>query len=59
MEQILELQVRTIYGTDRIYPMNTLATKVAELIGRKTLNKEDVAKLKEIGFQIKWTPVTL
>ena len=59
MDTILEVQVRTVYGTDRIYPINEQARKVAELVGRKTLTKDDLAKLKDLGFQIKWTPITL
>lgn len=54
MESLLELQVRSVYGTERIYPINEQARKIAALLGRKTLNKEDVARLQDIGFKVSW-----
>lgn len=57
MDTILELQVKVIYGTERIYPMNETAKKLASLLQRKTLTKDDVNKLKEIGFSVKWVPI--
>lgn len=59
MNATLELQVKLIYGTERIYPINETARKMADLLGRKTLTKEDIAKLKDMGFQMVWVPITL
>lgn len=55
----LELQVKSAYGVERIYPINEIAKKLAELLNRKTFTKEDLAKLKDIGFTVKWVPVSL
>lgn len=56
---LLELQAKSIYGTERIYPMNELAKKITTLLQRKTLTKDEVTLLKEIGFTVKWMPVVV
>lgn len=56
---ILELQVKQVYGQDRIYPMNETARKVTDLLKRKTLTKDEIDILKAIGFTLKWVPVSL
>jgi hypothetical protein len=55
----IEVQVRSVYGRNRIYPMNATATKFTELLKRKTFEKEDLAILKDMGFAIKWMPFTV
>lgn len=55
----LELQVKSVYGVDRIYPVNDKAKKIVELVGRKTLTSADVKLLKDVGFTIKWTPISI
>lgn len=59
MDFTLEMQVRSVYGTERIYPMNDKARQLADLLGRKTFTKDDLAKLKAIGFHVKWVPISL
>lgn len=59
MDQVVEVQVKSVYGTERIYPINDKAHKLANLLGRKTFNKADIDKLKSIGFTIKWIPIKL
>lgn len=56
---ILELQIRIVYGTERIYPVNDKAKKIAQLLNRKTLTRDDIPILKEIGFELKWVAVEL
>lgn len=56
---ILKLQVKLVYGVERIYPMCETANKVVALIGRKTLNRDDLLKLKDIGFKFEWVPVSI
>lgn len=59
MDHQLEVQVRIIYGVARIYPISPNAKKLVEFIGRKTFSESDIQKLKEIGFHIKWVPISL
>ena len=59
MELTLEVQLKTAYGVDRIYPMNEAAKKLAALMQAKSFTKTDLAKIKDIGFKIKWVPIEL
>jgi hypothetical protein len=59
MDITLEMQVRSVYGTDRIYPMNEQARRLTDLLGRKTFTKDDLAKIKAMGFAVKWVPIAL
>ena len=53
-KNVLDIEVRNIYGIDRFYPANDQAREMAEMLyGRKTLNQEDLIKLhKTFGFEI-------
>ena len=55
----IEVQVRSVYGRNRIYPMNETAVKLTALLKRKTFEKEDLAILKDMGFAIKWVSFEL
>lgn len=59
MEQTLEVQLKTSYGVDRIYPMNEAAKKLAALMQAKSFTKTDLTKIKDLGFKIKWVPIEL
>lgn len=53
---VLYVEVRNIYGVDRFYPANDKARTMAEMLGRKTLNQEDLITLHEkFGFEIRLT----
>jgi hypothetical protein len=55
----LELQVKSAYGVERIYPINETAKKMAELMKAKSFTKTDLDKFKSLGFAIKWVPITI
>lgn len=59
MDQIIEVQVKSVYGQDRIYPINDQAKRMTDLLGRKTLTSADISKIKDMGFKVVWTPITL
>jgi len=54
---VLDIEVRNVYGIDRFYPANDKAKAMAEMLyGRKTLNQEDLIKLHEqFHFEIRLT----
>ncbi len=53
---VLYIEVRNVYGIDRFYPANESARIMAEMLGRKTLNQEDLITLHEkFGFEIRLT----
>lgn len=54
-KQILEVELKSVYGRELIYPKNELAQNILQLTGRKTFYKKDLEILKKAGFQIKTT----
>lgn len=52
----LQLQMRSVYGSDRIYPVNDTAKLFVQLTGRKTLFTEDLKIATALGFDLEWVP---
>lgn len=52
-----EVQLRSP-NTSRIYPINECAKLFAGLAGRKTLMRQDLEYIRELGFEIVWVPLT-
>jgi len=50
MSTIIEVEIKTAYGNERIYPVNEAGRKLARLVGSKTFTRETVALAKELGF---------
>lgn len=50
----IQVQLRSVYGRELIYPVNEMALKFTKLLGRKTLTKSDIAHIKALGFEIEW-----
>ncbi len=52
MTMTIQIQIRTVYGNERIYPICDKAKVFARLVGQSTLTRADIAKIKELGFAI-------
>ena len=50
MNTVIEVEIKTAYGNERIYPTNEAGRKLARLIGSKTFTRESIALAKELGF---------
>ncbi len=52
---MLELKVKykTIWGKDRFFPVSRDAIVLSQLIGKKTLTREQLIICKEAGWKIK------
>ena len=48
----LTVKVKQVYGNDMIYPVNDTAQKFANLIGKKTFSKTDLAIISNLGYKI-------
>ena len=48
----LIVKVKNVYGNDMIYPVNDTAQKFANLIGKKTFSKTDLAIISNLGYKI-------
>lgn len=50
---VVEVEVRSVYGNNTIYPANYEAERFAALAGKKTLSPTDLANIKALGFLVK------
>jgi hypothetical protein len=48
----VQVMIKNVYGRDLIYPINGLATKFASLLDKKTFQKSDLEKIKDLGFEV-------
>ena len=52
MTNSIKVQIKTIYGTEKIYPACDKAETFCKLIGQKTLTEHDVKNIKALGFEV-------
>lgn len=48
----LLVKVRTVYGEQKVYPINELAQTFAALTGHKTLTPAAIHLIKQLGYEI-------
>lgn len=53
------VQIKSVYGNELIYPINTTAQQFAKLVGKKTLSRADLQIIKSLGFEIEHSQVTI
>ena len=46
----LMVQIKNVYGTEKIYPVCTQAKNLADLLGTVTITREAIHKAKKLGF---------
>jgi hypothetical protein len=52
MDNIIEVEVRNVYGNKLLYPVNETAARFAELLGVKTFNRQQVEGIKALGYVV-------
>jgi hypothetical protein len=50
------LHQENVYGKAMLYPANNYAVTFAKLLNKVTLNMNDVAYIKELGFEVALVP---
>ena len=55
----ITVEVKNVYGMDRIYPMCEKAKIFTRLAGTKTLSTYDISKIKELGYTVQVKTPTL
>ena len=50
MANIINVEIKSHYGTEHIYITSDHAEAVQRLTGRKTITKGDIDALKKLGF---------
>ena len=53
MNNIVEIDVRTVYGKELSYPRNSVASTFAKLTGKKTLTVNNLKHIANLGYEIK------
>jgi len=46
------VQIKNVYGAEKIYPVNTPGQLLAKLVGQKTLTRDNIAIIREMGFTV-------
>lgn len=49
---IVQIQIRSVYGVNKVYPHNDTAKAFAAIAGTTTLTKEVLAQIKLLGYEI-------
>lgn len=52
MSKSIEVVVRSVYGNDRIYPVSESAKIFARIAGTKTIKRETLELVKELGYEV-------
>lgn len=55
----IRVEIKTLYGTERIYPVCTIAHRFARLLEKKTLSRDNIEIIKSLGFTVEVVPVAL
>ncbi len=48
----IKVTIKTVYGVEKIYPADRKAELFAELVGQKTLTREDIGHIKALGYAV-------
>ena len=48
----VQVNIKQVYGVERIYPINDKAIFLTQLTNKKTLDSKDIALIKKLGYQI-------
>lgn len=50
MKNKILIQIKNVYGVDRVYSVGNESRALRQLVGQKTLSPEHIKALKELGF---------
>lgn len=54
--RVLQIKIKSVYGTAMCYPANEAAELIAKIAGTKTLNTAQLEYAVQLGFQIQEVP---
>ena len=52
MTNTIKVEIKSVYGTQKIYPACPKAETFCKMIGQKTLTDIDIKRIKELGFEV-------
>ena len=48
----IQINIKQVYGVERIYPVNDQAIILAQLTRKKTLDRADINLIKKLGYDV-------
>lgn len=48
----IQVQIKNVYGVEKIYPICAKAKIFANLVGQTTLTPRDISWIKQLGYEI-------
>lgn len=48
----IQVNIKQVYGVERIYPVNEKALILAQLTRKKTLDRADINLIKKLGYNV-------
>lgn len=48
----IEIEVKSVYGLDKIYPVNEAAQTIARIAGTKTLSVQNLKDVCSLGLEV-------
>lgn len=49
---VIQVEIRNVYGEDRIYPICDKAKRFATMLGQQTLTQKDISHIKALGYTV-------
>jgi hypothetical protein len=59
MNMVLKIEIKNVYGNERIYPRNGIAETFAQIANTRTLSREILSKVQTLGFTVEVVQVVL
>jgi hypothetical protein len=50
--KMITVEIKSVFGNEKIYPVSVEAHTFAKLIGQKTLTERDITIIKELGYEV-------
>lgn len=51
-DKTVQVQIKSIYGNEMIYPVCEAAKVFASMVGQKTLTRRDIDHIKKLGYTV-------
>jgi hypothetical protein len=52
MSLIAFVEIKNVYGVERIYPANETAKILTNMTGKKTLERDNIERIKKLGIAV-------
>lgn len=51
-DRVVKVQIKSVYGNERIYPRNPAGQMLCDLTKKTTLSRADIEVIKALGFTV-------